>query len=237
MGAAIMERDGPRFDRKICGQCKNWDCLTSCHQEAISRAGKPMEVKSVLDRIAKDIPFYINSGGGVTFSGGEPYNQFHFLMELLRGCHTLGIHTAIETSGLAATPSLIASEPMVDLFLFDLKVMDSQRHIEQTGVDNHLIIENLTWLAGHVPQKVVIRLALIPGFTDDWDNLESIGALMDKLGLKEINLEPFNPMGVEKYKSAGKEYKGPIRVDPPYITYVKAVHTFFLAHGLRCELI
>lgn len=231
-----METDGPRFDRKICGQCKTWDCFNACRQEAISRAGAPMEVKTVLDRIAKDIPFYINSGGGATFSGGEPYHQFHFLMELLRGCHTLGIHTAVETSGFAATPDLSASESLVDMFLFDLKVMDSQRHIQLTGVDNRLIIENLTWLAAHVPQKVVVRFALIPGFTDDWDNLEAIGALMDKLGLKEINLEPFNPMGVEKYKSAGKEYKGPIRFDPSYMTHVKAAHDFFLARGLHCEV-
>ncbi|MGE5342695.1 MAG: glycyl-radical enzyme activating protein [Candidatus Omnitrophota bacterium] len=236
-GAVTMATDGPRFNRTCCEECPTWDCLDACLQEAISKAGASMTAESVVGRVAKNIPFYVNSGGGVTFSGGEPYSQFPFLMDLLRGCRNLGIHTAIETCGFTISEHLIVSEPWVDLFLFDLKIMDSQRHLELTGVYNGIIMENLTWLAAHVPQKVIVRLPLIPGCTDDWENVKAIGARMNELGIRAINLEPFNPMGIGKYHHAGKAYRGPVESDALDAHHVDEVHSFFSALGFHCELL
>jgi len=175
-------------------------CADACPTEAREIIGRELTVSEVMAEILKDLPFYEESGGGVTFSGGEPLAQPEFLGALLRGCREQGIHTALDTSGAAAFPIINAIRSLVDLFLYDLKIMDDERHQRETGVSNAVILDNLRKLcaAGHA---VRVRVPIIPGVTDDQDNLRQIGAFVAALPNRPpIELLPYHAAGMEKYR-------------------------------------
>ena len=167
------------------------------------RTGLGMAATEVIEEVAKDLDFYRNSGGGVTFSGGEPFAQPAFLLELLRLTKHGGISTAVETCGHATPQDLEAAEPLVDYFLFDLKVMDPLRHSQLAGRDNALILSNLELLAGLAPRKITIRHAVIPGYNDNALNQEAIVGCMSRLGLRSLQLEAYHPLGEGKYAELG----------------------------------
>ncbi|MCP4664343.1 MAG: glycyl-radical enzyme activating protein [bacterium] len=175
-------------------------CLDACPTEARDAIGREVTVPEVMAEILKDLPFYEESGGGATFSGGEPLAQPEFLAALLRGCREQGIHTAIDTSGAAAFPIIDTIRSLVDLFLYDLKIMDDGRHERETGVSNGVILANLRKLceAGHA---VRVRVPIIPGLTDDPDNLRQLGAFVASLPTPPpIELLPYHAAGMEKYR-------------------------------------
>ena len=158
---------------------------------------------NLMKEIKKDEIFYLESGGGVTFSGGEPLMQADALKEILVLCKENGYHTAVDTSGHAEPAALKKVLNMTDLWLFDLKLMDDVKHVEFTGVSNDLALKNLEILAG-AGKDMIIRFPLIPGITDDHENLEEIAALMKRLGLKKINILPYHAIAKEKYRRMGK---------------------------------
>ncbi len=130
---AISAPDGePRLDRSRCLTCRGHECAAVCPEHALLTAGREWTVDELVDRVARDADFYRNSGGGVTFSGGEPLAQPDFLLAALERCRAIGIHTAVETCGYAARDQVAAVEPLVDLFLDDLKVADPARHRART---------------------------------------------------------------------------------------------------------
>lgn len=148
--------------------------------------------------LEKDILFYDESGGGVTFSGGEPLMQPEFLRELLKDCRRKEISTAVDTSGYGPWPYLEEIAADVDFFLFDLKVMNDERHRHYTGVSNGLILNNLQKLC-QVHEQVIVRFPVIPGCTDDPENIESLGRFLSPLNIKGIELLPYHKIGIEKY--------------------------------------
>jgi pyruvate formate lyase activating enzyme len=159
----------------------------------------------VMKEIDKDAVFYEESGGGVTFSGGEPLMQPDALHELLVHCRERDYHTAIDTCGHADPPVLSSISELADLWLFDLKLMDDSKHIKYTGVSNEMALKNLeTLVLGG--KSIIIRFPLIPGITDGSDNLDAIANQMIKLGLKKIDLLPYHAIAKNKYKQMGKEY-------------------------------
>jgi pyruvate formate lyase activating enzyme len=165
--------------------------------------GTRMSVDAIMAEIEKDRLFYDESGGGVTFSGGEPLAQPDFLAALLNGCRAQGIHTALDTSGYA-TPEIMARiAPLVDLFLYDLKLMDDRRHQTYTGLSNACILANLRYLA-QTGRKVVIRFPLIPQINDTSENLARMGAFLTDLGLQRIDLLPFHGIHRQKYHRLGR---------------------------------
>ena len=164
--------------------------------------GTVMSVHQVMAEVAKDILFYDESGGGVTFSGGEPLQQPDFLTALLDGCRRKGIHTAVDTTGHAAPEILAAIAPLVDLFLYDLKIMDDTRHRKYTGVSNEGILSNLEYLVG-AGREVTIRFPLIPKINDTPDNLEQMLSLLKRLGLKHVDLLPYHGIHRQKYHRLG----------------------------------
>ena len=165
--------------------------------------GTRMSVDTVMAEIEKDRLFYDESGGGVTFSGGEPLAQPDFLARLLTGCRGQGIHTALDTSGYA-TPEIMARiAPLVDLFLYDLKLMDDRRHQTYTAVSNARILANLCHLV-KTGRKVVIRFPLIPQINDTSENLAQMGAFLTDLGLQRIDLLPFHGIHRQKYHRLGQ---------------------------------
>ena len=160
----------------------------------------------VMKEIEKDEVFYRESGGGVTFSGGEPLMQPEALQELLELCRIKNYHTAIDTSGHAEPAAMQQVIELADLWLFDLKLMDDGKHLEYTGVSNELALKNLETLA-LAGKSIIIRFPLIPGITDGKDNLEALAKLMKKLGLEEINILPYHAIAKDKYRRMGKEFK------------------------------
>jgi pyruvate formate lyase activating enzyme len=185
----------------VCG-----DCTLVCHTQAREMVGRQMTVADVMAEIKKDIIFYDQSGGGVTFSGGEPLMQPDFLHALLTRCRQEEIHTAVDTSGLTAWKTLQKISRQVDVFLYDLKVMDDDRHRQVTGVSNELILSNLRALAAQ-GSRVAVRLPLIPGVNDDDENLDRLGAFVASLAhVPPVSLLPYHQAGVDKYARLGKAY-------------------------------
>jgi len=189
-------------DRRGCRACGR--CAAVCPTGARELAGRRTTVSEVMAAVVNDRLFYETSGGGVTFSGGEPLAQPDFLLALLAACGREEIHRAIDTSGYAPRPVLAAAAAQTDLFLYDLKLMDDARHRRLTGVGNRRIIDNLEWL-GRRSVPVVVRLPLIPGINDDPDNLEQTGRLAARLPVvREVHLLPFHPSARAKHGRLGR---------------------------------
>jgi len=158
-----------------------------------------------MKEIEKDEIFYSESGGGVTFSGGEPLMQPEALMELLMECRERNFHTAVDTCGHADPFVLNRVMELADLWLFDLKLIDDLKHVEYTGVSNDVALKNLEALA-LAGKSVIIRFPVITGINDTVDNLEAIAKLMKKLSLTQIDLLPYHAIARDKYRRMGKEY-------------------------------
>ena len=193
--------DLPALDASRCTLCGI--CADECFAQAREVMGRAMDVDAVLAQVERDLPFYEESGGGVTFSGGEPLAQPEFLADLLRGARARGIHTALDTCGYAPWDTLDGLRTDVDLFLYDLKLVDEERHRSVTGVANTVILDNLERLAdrGH---HIVLRLPLVPGINDDEANLRAIGLLAGRLGVERVVVLPFHRLGRDKYARLGR---------------------------------
>jgi len=153
-----------------------------------------------MSEVLKDEIFYDQSGGGATFSGGEPMMQTDFLAALLERCRQRGISTVVDTCGYAPDGDFDRVYDLVDLFLFDLKLMDETLHVEYTGVSNNLILANLTSLAMR-GQKVVVRIPMIPEITDTRQNLDAVAVFLRPLrNVRRISLLPYNKLGEDKAK-------------------------------------
>ncbi|MCK4836129.1 MAG: glycyl-radical enzyme activating protein [Candidatus Aminicenantes bacterium] len=162
--------------------------------------GEEKTVKSVMDEITGEVLFFDESGGGVTFSGGEPLMQPDFLKALLFFCQKSGIHTAVDTSGYAPYDIIESIIDMVDLFLYDLKFLDPELHAKYTGMDNRLIISNLKKLDGRA-KKIIIRFPIIPEITGSKKNVEQISQFIASLHhTRDIDLLPYHQFAQKKYQ-------------------------------------
>lgn len=165
--------------------------------------GRIVSVDEVVEEIQKYVIFYDQSGGGVTFSGGEPLMQPEFLKSLLMECRRRDIHTAVDTSGHAPAEVFAEIYALVDLFLFDLKNMDDAAHIKYTGVSNRVTLQNLMMLS-RMGNKTQIRLPMIPGITDTEENLEAVLQFIEPLSnIREVSLLPYNRLAEDKLDRFG----------------------------------
>ncbi len=224
-------------DRIVTDQAKCDDCgacVTTCVAEAREMAGQEKTVAQVLAEVERDLAFYDESGGGVTFSGGEPLQQRAFLLELLRACKEKEIHTAVDTCGYATWHAFDSIRPYVDLFLYDLKLMDEARHERCTGVSNRLILENLRTLAGQ-GHKVVVRVPVIPGITDDDENICQIGAFVSTLPVLRLDLLPYHNIAAGKYNRLHRDYALP-EVQPPTAAQMEQIAETLRVLGLRVKI-
>ena len=183
-------------DPARCERCGA--CAEACPTGARQLAGRAYGVDEVLDAVERDRPFYDESGGGVTFSGGEPFMQPMFLAHMVGSCRANGIHVAIETCGQADTRALLDVARDTDLFLFDLKFVDDDRHREYTGASNVMILRNLERLTA-ARAAVRVRFPLIPGVNDDDGNVRAMGALLASIGLTRVDVLPYHRAGLAKY--------------------------------------
>lgn len=188
-----------------CQWCHNPECKSD-KADLFPGLNQDQLFEKVLKEIKKDIIFFDQSGGGVTFSGGEPLNQMDLLIELLVASKEAGIHTAVDTCGHAEFNNFQKILDQVDLFLYDIKLIDNNTHRKYTGVSNDLIFENLRALA-KTGKEICIRVPLIPGITDRDENLSGIAELIQSLdSLNTVDLLPYNLFGKSKYRKLGKSH-------------------------------
>ena len=193
VGAHLIADGEHTFNRKTCTLCGA--CTEVCGVNALHLYGREMTVDEVLDTIEEDRIFYEQSGGGMTLSGGEPTQQYAFTLALLREAKARGLHTALDTCGMAATERYEALLPYVDQFLFDVKHIDGEAHKRGTGVDNALILENLEKLL-QTGKSILIRTPVIPGYNDG-DELEKISRFCALRGLPHEKLK-YHTIGESK---------------------------------------
>lgn len=195
-GAVKIKEGVLRIDRDKCVACGS--CEKICLNLARQITGKLMNAHDVIEEIKKDEKFYDNSGGGMTISGGEPLFQSQFTFNILKSCKEEGFHTALETCGIASWDAYKEVIDFVDLFLFDIKHMDSDKHISGTGMPNRLILENVRKIAAQKP--MLIRTPLIPGFNNSKEAIRDIAHFVKKeLPSVKLELLAYNKMGESKY--------------------------------------
>jgi len=194
-----------------------------------------MWVDEVVAEIVKDRVFFDDSGGGATFSGGEPLAQSRFLLAALEACRTEGIHTAVDTSGSAPQDRLLAMAELADLILFDLKFVDAERHREFTGVSNASILANLAVLA-QVHRAIWLRVPVIPGVNDDAENVAATARLAASLpSVQRVSLLPYHRLGADKLRRLGSA--GLLAdVNPPTPDHMHALAAGLQAAGVATTI-
>ena len=192
------------YHEELCIRCGS--CAEGCYAGAIEMLGEEKNPQDVMDVVLRDKPFYDNSGGGITLSGGEPLYQPEFTEAILRLCRKEGIATAVETSSATAWAVMDRIRPLVDLWMCDIKHVDPQQHRDLTGSDNRAILTNLRNLSQN-GAKMILRLPLIPGLNDDEAGLRTLGAFV-KAATPSGGLElmPYHRLGGGKYERVQKEY-------------------------------
>ena len=193
---------GQPWNRNACVGCGS--CVDVCPADARELMGREYGVEELVDRVERDRVFFEVSGGGVTFSGGEPLHQPDFLVACLNLCRERGLHTAVDTCGLAPPGVVLEVAGLTDLVLFDLKHMDPEIHRHHTGADNILILENLRALSMS-GAEIWVRIPVIPGINDDDANLEATGDFLASLPRPHpVHLLPYHDMAVGKRARLGE---------------------------------
>jgi pyruvate formate lyase activating enzyme len=229
--ASEQKAENPSFEfPSYCQRCGM--CIDQCPTTARQIIGQRMSAEEVMDAIARDRIFYDQSGGGVTFSGGEPLQQIDFLIELLIRCQQHGLHTAVDTCGFGPEEDVRRIADLCDLVLFDVKMMDAEKHRKWTGVSNDCILKNLTSLGMH-HHNIWIRIPMIPGVNDDPQELESMAAFFVRLpGIRQINLLPYHSMSGQKHHRLGRKYRL-AHLDPPSRVDMEPLTKPFIARGFH----
>ena len=220
-------------DEQSCSLCLN--CVEICPSLAHEAVGYRASLDDIIGEISKDQPFFDQSGGGVTFSGGEPLAQAGHLIELLRRCGELEIHRSVDTSGQAETSTLLEVAAHTDLFLFDLKQMDSTLHEHYTGVGNEQILKNLETLSKN-GTSIRIRFPLVATVNDSLGNIEAMGRFLSDLGtIEHVDLLVYHDLAGSKYKKLGKPdlTDKAYRIGPETVDRAKRL---LEAHGLTVHL-
>ncbi len=217
---------GHTLDRARCNTCGK--CEAVCRIKALEISGKKMSVGEVMKAVLQDKEFYEDSGGGVTFSGGEPFLQSDFLIELLRASKENGLHTCIETCGYASKEKILEAIPYTDIFLFDWKITDSTLHKKFTGEGNEKILENLKLLDSN-GCKIILRCPIIPDVNDNEEHFKGIVSLAEACeNVIGVDIAPYHELGISKKMRMGEKYEYSFTVPEEVKTeeYINAVKRY-----------
>ena len=220
------------IDRTLCTNCGK--CIDVCYNGALDIFGKRVTVEGLFETIKKDEQFYRSSGGGVTIGGGEPTLQPRFTYALLKICKQNYIHTAVDTCGYTDTQEGFRILAEADLLLFDLKGMDPHVHFKNTDVSNEEILTNLKKL-NDLAKPIIVRVPIIPGFTDSEENIGLTVRFLAKLrSVERIDLLSYHEYGRVKYTQLGKEYK--LVSKSPSKKRMDEIKCIFERSGLKTQL-
>jgi len=220
-------------DRSLCNNCGK--CTEVCYSEALQVLGKSMTIREVVDEVAKDSAFYKRSGGGVAVSGGEPLLNPGYITKLLRALKEEDINVGIDTCGYVPWENIEQPLPYIDYFLWDLKHMDAETHLELTGVSNELILSNARAVSErNVP--LYVRMPIIPGYNDSEENIRATCEFArDLTSLVEMHIVPLHHLGKARYDSLDRSY--PINDIPlipnDVLDYMKRLVE---SYGLKCVI-
>lgn len=224
----------PEVDKSKCDDCGT--CAASCKAGALYMCGTDRTVDEVMRRIERDKPFFEESGGGVTVSGGECLCQPEFTLELLKRCKTEGIHTAVDTTGFVPWETIARVLPYTDLFLYDLKNMDAALHRQVIGVPNELILENARKIAA-AGSRLWVRIPVIPLFNDSAEHFELYGRFLADIkdAVDIVQLLPYHTMGISKHDRLLKKEKVFV-AEPPSDEVMQARKTQLEGYGLKVRI-
>ncbi len=200
-------------------------------------AGLFYSTEEILRILERERVFIDKSGGGVTFSGGEPMLQSQFLLEVLKECKKNGFHTAVDTSGYSSSENYKAIIPFTDLFLFDIKHLDAKKHLALTGVSNESILENLLIILDS-GKDIIIRIPVIPGYNDDEEYYKLLMEFILSLGsesITKISLLPYHRIGSSKYKRFNIQYRMD-KVEQPSTERMKELKDYFEKTGIAVKI-
>ena len=213
-GAIRLDGEGyPRIDRTACQKC--FHCTEICYAGSKYIVGREPSVDDLFREIEKDRVFFTKSGGGVTFSGGEPLAQPELLHDIAKRCHEGGIHVMLESCGHANYEMFAPALPYIDAMYFDVKHIDPEIHRQLTGADNRLILENLHKIAAFgVP--IIVRTPVIPGYNDSDENIMGIAEMIRSIGrVESYELLAYHKLGESKYHALGRTYPVAEGTEPP----------------------
>jgi pyruvate formate lyase activating enzyme len=232
--AITLTPNGIVTDLELCRLCGK--CAEVCPTKATEMSGHEESVEEIMRVIERERVFFDQSGGGVTFSGGEPLMHSSFLIKLLDACGERGIHRVVDTTGMAKTDTLLEVAKRTELFLYDLKVFDSERHKKWTGKGNEKILENLKILAER-GASINIRIPLIKGVNDDSENIEATAKFIASLDgdKKQVNLLPYHNIAQKKYEKLGREWK-PDEMAEPSKKEQAGIISQFAKYGLTAQV-
>ncbi|MBN1835592.1 MAG: glycyl-radical enzyme activating protein [Spirochaetales bacterium] len=243
--ALSFAEGGLQIDRELCDRCGA--CVEGCNSTALSLVGRSYGLEEVLAEVLRDEPFYRHSGGGVTFSGGEPAFQPEALAEMARRCRGAGLNTALETCGHYPWEALETALPWLDLVLYDLKQIDSARHETITGVRNEQILGNFERLVAEQRKglrgsgagyqgAVRVRAPLVPGLNDREEDLVLLRGYLARTAPElPVDLLPYHRLGNGKYGGLGRPY-ALAELVPPDNVHVERARALLEEKGLSVRI-
>lgn len=220
------------IDRRRCIVCETFSCISNCYTEALRKPAYQISLGALFKLVQRDRKFW-GAAGGITLSGGEPFQQADFARHFLKACHESYIDTAIETCGNIAWKLYEPSLPFIDWIYFDLKHLDPEKHRLETGYDNSLILSNAKKLATHFSGRLVFRTPIIPGFNEDDAHIYQLIAFLRSLGKREINILPLHNLGSEKYLQLGMKGKNGKLPGPELMRHIASL---FMEHQIMCYI-
>jgi len=232
--ACRLTQQGIVTDSSLCNSCGI--CADVCPTKATEMSGRVIDIPSLLSLVEKERIFFDQSGGGVTFSGGEPLLQSTFLIAALDELGARSIHRSVDTTGFSRTDVLLEVAMRTDHFLYDLKHMDSKLHRKWTGVGNELILNNLTTLAA-TGASIEIRLPLVTGVNSDTENIKKTAAFVASLGgeKKRLAILPYHNIMTAKYAKLGRSFN-PSEMTEPSAEELQTVMDIFASFGLQATV-
>lgn len=229
--ALSLTQNGIVCDDDLCNLCGK--CAEVCPTGAFEMTGKSYSIEELMKIIEREMIFMDQSQGGITISGGEPLQHPEFVIDLLDACGESGIHRTVDTCGMGSTEALLEIAKRCELFLFDVKIMDPEKHKQFTGVSNEKILYNLKTLS-ETGAEINIRIPFIKGVNEDADNLNKTALMISSLAGKKktVNLLPYHNIMSGKYKKLGKEYNLQDFTEPTYADKELAIE-IFRKHGIQ----
>ena len=234
-GAIMVKKAGeyPVFDRSKCARCDHFSCTKGCYNGALNVVGRYVTTQELIDIVRRDRAYW-GSGGGVTLGGGEPLAQPEFTMTLLRELHDSYVHTTMETCAHVPWVHLESALQYLDWVFVDIKHMDPEKHRQETGVTNELILKNIErMVASGRPARIIPRIPLVPGYNDTDDNVLAVAEFLKKIERREVNLLPFHRLGVSKYEQLGLDYVYK-DVRPHSVEKIGQIKKLFEQQGISC---